>query len=254
MTKTRSVSNVWNELLKEGGAYSTKDMGKDLLRKALSSRWISSLLKDESSNRFLEAGCGLGRFGIAIASSGKDVTLVDCSNKSLDSARRLNEIAEKYFGKMNVIFVKDDLEHTRFEDNRFDVTFNEGVIEHWLDYDSRVKIIKEMIRITRNGGLVSIRVVNNRNFLYNLLYLMALKPDIPMHHRYNIKGLSNEMRDAGLEVVYCDGEMVNDPGNWARNRALSGFLVFISNAINRLPKFLRQRLCPSIFCTGVVKK
>ena len=37
----RSVSGVWEDLLKEDGAYSVKGAGKDLIQKTISSRWIS---------------------------------------------------------------------------------------------------------------------------------------------------------------------------------------------------------------------
>jgi ubiquinone/menaquinone biosynthesis C-methylase UbiE len=202
----------------------------------------------------LEAGCGLGRFGIALAIRHKSVTLVDCSENSLIGAKRLKEIAERYFGSLDVRLLKGELEKLQFENEKFDVTLNEGVLEHWLDSRDRINIIKELARVTKKGGYVSVRVVNTNNFLYNFLYLAALKDTIPSYHRYSLKQLNAEMREAGLTVIHCDGEGINDPEDWVRNKWLVRLLMVASAVINNLPKPLRKVLCPSIFCIAKVKE
>lgn len=249
-----NVSEAWNDILEKEDAYFPKDVSREFFTKVASTRWMTYFLKDASAKTFLEAGCGLGRFGITLAIHGKDVTLMDCSDQSLKGAEALKEIAERYFGKIDVELVKDDLEYTKFEDNEFDVTFNEGVIEHWLKREQRVGIIKEMARVTKPGGMVSIRVVNNKNSLYNFLYLKTLKIDIPPHHRYNLKELKEEMADAGLELIHWDGTGINDPGDWVRNKPLAFIINIINSILWISPKFIREIFCPSIFCTGRVQK
>jgi len=249
-----SVSHMWKKFIGKKEIYSISNVEKTFFSRILSSRWISTLLRSGGHMGFLEAGCGLGRFGISIATTGKNVTLMDCSEKSLSDARQLQKCAEDYYHALNISYDQGDVERMRYEDDRFDVTFNEGVIEHWLDQRERINVIKEMVRVTKDGGLVSIRVVNNKNSLYNYLYLKSLKTHLPEHHRYDLKGLIRDMRDAGLEIHEYDGELVNDPGNWVRNVWLTKSLTYAGIIINRMPRMLRRHLCSSIFCTGIVRK
>ncbi len=249
-----AVSEVWVDKLESEHEYFPPYVCREFFTRLVSTRWISSLIKDPSAAAFLEAGCGIGRFGIAIATAGRKVTLMDCSEKSLQAARRLKELAEGYFGPLDVECLKGELERTRFKDGIFDATFNEGVLEHWSDRCERIGMLSEMARVTKAGGLVSVRVVNTRNALYNFLFLASLKKTIPFCHRYDLKGLRREMEDAGLDVVYCDGEVINDPGVWTRRGWLIGLLKAAGFVINRLPKRFREVLCPSIFCIGVVKR
>lgn len=248
-----SVSEIWTELLRREEFSFTKDIEKDFFIKSLSMRWLSSLLKNRAYNTFLEAGCFLGKSGIALATTGAKVTLMDCSEKSLTGARRLKEIAEQYCGPLDVTLVEDNLEQTHFKNEQFDVVFNEGVVEHWLDYKERVKIIEEMVRIAKKGGLVSIRVINTKNFLYNFILKIVLRIPEPPHFRYNLSELKKDMTDAGLEIIDCDGETINDPKYWIRNKFLVILLAILSNIINHLPKILRKIFCPSIFCNGIIK-
>jgi hypothetical protein len=123
-----------------------------------------------------------------------------------------------------------------------------------MDEGDRIAIIKELARVTKKNGLVSIRVVNTKNFLYNFLFLAALKDTIPSYHRYSLNQLAYEMQQAGLEIVCCDGEGINDPEDWVRNKWLMNALKAASIMINCLPRPLRGILCPSIFCIGRVKQ
>ncbi|MDD5421801.1 MAG: class I SAM-dependent methyltransferase [Candidatus Omnitrophota bacterium] len=250
----KRVSDSWEEFLSRGGVYFPKDVDRGFFSDILSSRWVVSLLKDGSRKKFLSAGCGLGRFAIAIAAAGRDVALMDCSEESLNAARLLGEIAKRHFGDISIRFLKDDLERTSFADGEFDVTFNEGVVEHWLDRGERIKVIKEMARITRDGGVVSIRVINNKNPLYNLIYKKALREDVPAHHRYDMRELKAEMEDAGLDPVLWDGETINDPDEYSANKLLIKTLRIAALAINTAPKFVREAFCPSIFCTAIVRR
>ncbi len=250
-----SVAETWVNQAENDNSYFSNEhqIDNDFFNKVLRSRWITSLLINKSYNNFLEAGCFVGRFGLALATQGKKVTLMDCSSQSLHDAEILKSLAEKKFGQLDVTFKVDDLEKTNFKTGEFDVTFNEGVIEHWLERDDRVRIIREMKRLTRPGGLVSIRVINNKNWLYKLITNLVSR-ETPPYHKYNLNELKSEMKQAGLEIIETDGEMMNDPAHWIKNKYLLFILNIISLLINHLPKFLRQIFCPSIFCNGMVKK
>lgn len=249
----KTVAGEWEERLAREPAYAPEDVGGNIFAKVRSSRWIASLLKLPTEWSYLEAGCGLGRFGVTIAAAGRQVTLLDCSASSLASARVLTEMAEKNFGRLRVAFTKGQLERLAFADGHFDVVFNEGVLEHWLDRTERVRILKELSRVTKPGGLVSIRVVNNRNFVYDYLFRAALKSNIPPYHRYDLPELRDEMRAAGLEPENWDGERINDPHAWVKNMWLLKLLMVADFGISLLPKRMRERWCPSVFCTARVR-
>jgi SAM-dependent methyltransferase len=252
-SRASSVSGAWVAQTEADPSYFSvpRAIGKDFFRRVLRSRWVASLLGDPAYKTFLEAGCFIGRFGIAAATTGKKVTLMDCSPQSLRDAERLKAIAEKEFGRLDVAFVEDDLERMRFAGGSFDVTFNEGVLEHWLDRNDRVRIIKEMARVTRPGGLVSVRVINNKNRLYQTVIALVARTALP-HYAYSLSELEGEMREAGLEITAADGDTMNDPAHWMKNRGWAGIFFGVSVILSRLPRPLRRVLCPSIYCNGMV--
>jgi 2-polyprenyl-3-methyl-5-hydroxy-6-metoxy-1,4-benzoquinol methylase len=253
MDMKKSVSDIWIGQNDHDASYfsAPRVVERKFFKNILSSRWVISLLKNPAYNTFLDAGCYVGRFGIALASAGKTVTLMDCSELSLRDAEILKGFAEKYYGRLKINFSCDNLERMRFSAGTFDVTFNEGVLEHWLEKSGRVKVIAEMARVTRPGGLVSIRVINGKNWLNNLIIKLVSR-SAPPQYRYSLRELKSEMKQAGLKIINADGDTVNDPANWVKSRWMLSFLYTASFFINHLPKFLREMLCPSIFCSGVV--
>lgn len=109
-----------------------------------------------SACRVLEPGCGTGRFSRLLAQEHPNWTV---------TALDLSPEARRFFGAgagrlPNVDFVEGDLFALPFEDDTFDIVFNEGVVEHFPNYQLA---INEMARVLAPGGLMVVAVPNLRN-------------------------------------------------------------------------------------------
>ena len=92
----------------------------------------------------LDAGCGSGRYSVALALHGvASVTAVDISDSGLkEASRRAKDFPQISFQQASVL----DLP---FEDATFDFVWSAGVIHHTLDFD---RSLSELIRVLRPGG------------------------------------------------------------------------------------------------------
>ena len=109
---------------------------------------------DVNNAEILEAGSGSGKASILLSQSSKRV-LLDISRSALLYAQHLS----KKFNADNVEFIEGNIFNLPFEPNRFDFVWNIGVVEHYNESDA-VTIIREMIRVTKNNGIVGVGVPN----------------------------------------------------------------------------------------------
>lgn len=114
------------------------------------SQWIT--VKDK---QILEAGSGTGRYCIALASRYRNSTIIamDISQNAL----KLTKMGMRARGIENVYLVVGDIFRMPFKNDILDVVFNDGVIEHFIEYDN---IVNEMVRITKKEGQVIVAVPN----------------------------------------------------------------------------------------------
>lgn len=98
------------------------------------------------------------------------------------------------------------LEHLPFPDDTFDLVINEGVVEHWLDDRERLMVLREMVRVTRPGGVVAVLVPNGVHPLIQVWEsrLTGSQKAPPMTY-YSARRLGAELTEAGLRGVYTDG-------------------------------------------------
>ena len=119
--------------------------------------------------RVLEIGAGTGRYSVALAREGFDVTAVELVQSNLD---RLKENAA---GLPNVTAVRGDaLDLGRFADDAFDVTLLFGPMYHLYESAEQHRAIDEAIRVTRPGGVIlaaflSAHAIICTNYLYDWL-------------------------------------------------------------------------------------
>lgn len=112
----------------------------------------------------LEAGCGEGIISARLAKKGYKVTLLDISKQALHEAK--NNI-KKFTGKnnsKNVNYVEGDIFKLPFDKNKFDIVWNQGVLEHFTEPE---KAIEQMYRVTKPMGRVAVLVP----YIYSPLHL-----------------------------------------------------------------------------------
>lgn len=116
--------------------------------------------------RVIEIGAGTGRYSIALAKEGYDVTAVELVEHNLEILR------EKSREISNIASVQGDaLDLSRFDDDSFDMALVFGPMYHLYNSEDLHKAINEAIRITRPGGVImfaflSIYAIIMTNYLY----------------------------------------------------------------------------------------
>lgn len=185
-------------------------MGDDLLKttKKSSTRWDAStyeasyvdaiilitqvlepLIKTINLPRdaiILEIGCGSGKWSASLSIMGYKVTAIDSNPGMIEQSRR-------NFPNINIEYVVDELPVLKSEASKkkYDLVINEGVVEHFLDRNERIAIIRVMGNCCIAGGYV---------FFY-----VPFLSDEPDEHRYtSVKEIRSEIVEAGLTPVFVD--------------------------------------------------
>lgn len=117
-------------------------------------------------SKVLEVGAGTGRYSIALAKEGIDVTAVELVESNLAVLR------ENSKGLENIrSFRGDATDLGRFPDNTFDVTLSFGPMYHLYETAEVNRAIDEAIRVTRPGGVMlfaflSVFAIMYANYFY----------------------------------------------------------------------------------------
>lgn len=206
----KRVGQIWDECLlqTQKDAYLLQG-GLPFLRKFIRSPFIQNILKYANLRRdakVMEAGCGSGKFSFCFALLGYDVTALDFSATVLQNVARSKEKIEQEIGQLKLTLRQGDLEKLDLPSESFDLVFNEGVVEHWLDHSERRAVIAQMARVTRSGGTVAMIVPNGSHPLIH--YWERHAPGHlsapPMVH-YTPDLLHTDLRVAGLDQIRIDG-------------------------------------------------
>lgn len=129
--------------------------------------YIHKFLKE--GGKVLEIGAGTGRYSIALAREGFDVSAVELVEKNL------KELKENARGLANIVYYQGDaLDLSRFNDNTFDVTLSFGPMYHLYESADYRKALEEAARVTKPGGAIlvaflSVHAIICTNYLYDYL-------------------------------------------------------------------------------------
>ncbi|RTE80412.1 hypothetical protein BHE90_005114 [Fusarium euwallaceae] len=127
---------------------------------------LQSMAKDNPKLKLLDVGAGSGTISTSLARYIPDghVTATDISDEILVRAR---EYADSQ-GVTNIEFKRADVFELPFSDSTFDVTHAHQVLCH---LDTPTEAIQEMIRVTKPGGVVSLRESD--------MHMWCFWPEIP---------------------------------------------------------------------------
>jgi len=141
-----TLISVWNRV---ADAYQAIDYHRPDNRANL--QILLNCTGDPRKRTYCEVGSGSGTTSAMLASLGASVTLIDCAPKALSFAMSL-------FKKLHIAgqFCQMDAFQLGISDGSFDVVWNGGVIEHFDD-TRKVKLIREMWRILKPGGVLWIQ-------------------------------------------------------------------------------------------------
>ena len=114
------------------------------------------------NSKILEIGAGTGRYSIALAKEGMNVTAVELVDKNLEILK------DKSKSISNIRSLKADATNLNmFEDNSFDVTLVFGPLYHLYEGKEVNKAIDEAIRVTRSGGVIMFAFISVYAIMYS---------------------------------------------------------------------------------------
>ncbi len=120
----------------------------------------------DKQSKILEVGAGTGRYSIALAREGMDVTAVELVESNLAVLR------ENSKGMANIqSFQGDATDLSHFQDNSFDAALVFGPMYHLYETDEVNRAIDEAIRVTKPGGVIlfaflSVFAIMYANYFY----------------------------------------------------------------------------------------
>lgn len=97
--------------------------------------------------KILEIGAGTGRYSIALAKMGYDVTAVELVENNL------KVLKENSKNVKNIKSYQGDVLDLQFEDNSFDVVLCLGPMYHLYNKKDKMQAIKETIRVCKHNGI-----------------------------------------------------------------------------------------------------
>lgn len=125
------------------------DFRRGQLEFATTMRYIQKNLRPEA--KVLEIGAGTGRYSLALADQGYDVTAVELVDHNLDILRSNIKEATQIRA-----FQGDALDLSMLEDTSFDMTLVLGPMYHLFTETDKLRALSEAIRVTKPGGILMV--------------------------------------------------------------------------------------------------
>lgn len=143
--KNKTEDDKWYELYKiDIEEFPTPD---DYIKYKLKykSIFIDKVIQYANNGKVIETGCGTGLMAGFLQKQGLKVTALDLSQKVLDYAE---EIAKKSDIIAPCKYKQGDILNLKYKKNSFDVSYSNGVLEHFSD-DEIVKTLKQQMNISK---------------------------------------------------------------------------------------------------------
>ncbi len=118
-----------------------------------SMKYIHECLQGMENPAILDIGAGTGRYSVALAQEGYDVTAVELVKYNLGILKKKQSTVKAYQG--NALNLK------RFSDESFDVTLLFGPMYHLYTFEDKVKALNEAKRVTKKGGRILVAYCMN---------------------------------------------------------------------------------------------
>ncbi len=171
-------------------------------------------------SKVLEVGAGTGRYSIALARDGYEVSAVELVQSNLVVLRRNGEGVARLHA-----YQGDALDLSRFEDNTFDVTLLFGPMYHLYEPEDVHRALDEAIRVTRPGGVIltaflSVYAVLANNYLNEGL-LAGLEENFT--EDYAIRHFEEQLF-TGYDIVEFEQLFAEKPVEYITTAAVDGVL------------------------------
>ena len=171
-------------------------------------------------SRVLEVGAGTGRYSIALAKEGMDVTAVELVESNLAVLR------ENSRGMENITSYQGNAtDLSRFADDSFDVTLFFGPMYHLYEAEEVDRAINEALRVTKPGGVIlfaflSVFAIMYANYFYGK-WTAGQKENFT--DDYQVKHFKEQLF-TGYDVTEFEGLFQDKPVDWLATTGVDGLL------------------------------
>lgn len=119
-------------------------------------KYIHGCLSGAKKAHILEVGAGTGRYSIALAREGHNVTAVELVESNLDKLRAKLDGSEKLTAIQG-----NALDLSVLADKSFDMTLVLGPMYHLFSREDMLKALSEAVRVTKKGGHILVAYCMN---------------------------------------------------------------------------------------------
>ena len=171
-------------------------------------------------SKVLEVGAGTGRYSVALAKEGMEVTAVELVTSNVAVLRRNCE------GVAGIVPLQGDAtDLSRFADDTFDVSLVFGPMYHLYDGAEINKAIDEVIRVTKPGGAILFAFIS----VYGIMYANYLQGNWAAGEEenftadYRIRHFKEQLF-TGYEVPEFEALFEAKPVTWITTAGVDGML------------------------------
>ncbi|MBO8217711.1 class I SAM-dependent methyltransferase [Prochlorococcus marinus] len=170
--------SCWPEFTKKQYEESVNLFTKRALANNFDLKWIEG-------KYCLDAGCGGGRYSVALSAHGaKKIIAMDISKTGIkEASERTKDIS-------NISYVNASVLDIPFQANEFDFVWSAGVIHHTTDFN---KALSELSRVNKSGGKLFLLIYGSGGLRWK-----AIKSLRPIVVDLGDNFLSNAIDEAGL--------------------------------------------------------
>lgn len=181
MNNVNDIINFYNNY-DEDGRLMRKNRRPEYL---ITMKYIERYLTPES--KILEIGAGTGRYSIALAEKGYDVTSVELVPHNIEIMKK--KVKSKH--KIN-IYEGNACNLDFLESNTYDIVLLLGPMYHLFHDEDKNKAMSEAIRVAKKGGIIYASYCNNDTCMYKMFYkhrMLKLIDDGCVDENFHAKSL-----------------------------------------------------------------
>ena len=155
-TRTEIISGFYDQSDEDGRLLRSRH---GQLEYAVTMHYIHRFVKP--GDQVLEVGAGTGRYSIALAKEGMDVTAVELAESNLAALKQNSRGMERIRS-----FQGDAVDLHRFEEQTFDMTLVLGPLYHLYEPEEVHRAIDEAIRVTKKNGIMLFAFISVFGIMY----------------------------------------------------------------------------------------